>query len=220
MLLQHPTLFAAAMPISASADEFLGDTKAWAALKNTPVIIIHSYDDTIVPVGAALNAAAALQAAGNSFLGYGAPTPCLWSPGSTPSPHDAWWTAFRKFEVVYNSLFWGDLARTHNGEVDPTTLYTKREMGDGITQVWDYALGTSWIVERSDKAVIIDTTMGHGGLYQFIHDNVLKNKDIPLEVFLTHQHDDHIRGLQSFIGAAQLKKVYVHKEDSAPVIKM
>ena len=220
MLLQNPKLFAAAMPISGSADEFLGDTKAWAALKNTPVIIIHSYDDTVVPVGAALNAAAALQAGGNSFLGYGAPTPCLWSPGSTPSPHDAWWTAFRKFEVVYNSLFWGDLARTHNGEIDPTTIYTKRDMGDGITQVWDYALGTSWIVERADKAVIIDTTMGHGGIYQFIHDNVLKNKDVPLEVFLTHQHDDHIRGLQSFVGAAQLKKVYVHKEDSAPVIKM
>jgi glyoxylase-like metal-dependent hydrolase (beta-lactamase superfamily II)/predicted esterase len=220
MLLKNPTIFAAAMPISGSADKFLGDKQAWAALRNTPVIIIHSYDDTVVPVGAAINAAAALQAAGNSFLGYGAPTPCLWSPASTPSPHDAWWTAFRKFEVVYHSLFWGDLGRTKNGEVDPTTLYTKREMGDGITQVWDYALGTSWVIERADKAVIIDTTMGHGGLYQFIRDNVLKNKNIDLEVYLTHQHDDHIRGLASFIGAAQLKKVYVHKEDSAAVIRM
>jgi glyoxylase-like metal-dependent hydrolase (beta-lactamase superfamily II)/predicted esterase len=220
MLLKNPKLFAAAMPISGSADKFLGDKQAWAALRNMPVIIIHSYDDTVVPVGSAINAAAALQAAGNSFLGYGAPTPCLWSPASTPSPHDAWWTAFRKFEVVYYSLFWGDLGRTKNGEVDPTTLYTKRAMGDGITQVWDYALGTSWVVERADKAVIIDTTMGHGGLYQFIRDNVLKNKNIDLEVFLTHQHDDHIRGLASFIGAAQLKKVYVHKEDSAAVIRM
>jgi predicted peptidase/glyoxylase-like metal-dependent hydrolase (beta-lactamase superfamily II) len=220
MLLKNPKLFAAAMPISGSADKFLGDKQEWAALKNTPVIIIHSYDDTVVPIGAALNAAAALQAAGNSFLGYGAPTPCFWSPASTPFPHDAWWTAFRKFEVVYHSLFWGDLSKTTNGEVDPTTLYTKREMGNGITQVWDYALGTSWIVERGDKAVIVDTTMGHGGLYEFIRDNVLKNKNADLEVFLTHQHDDHIRGLASFIGAAQLKKVYVHKEDSAAVIKM
>jgi glyoxylase-like metal-dependent hydrolase (beta-lactamase superfamily II)/poly(3-hydroxybutyrate) depolymerase len=220
MLLKNPTLFAAAMPISGSADKFLGDTAAWAALKNTPVIIIHSYDDTIVPVGAALNAAAALQAGGNSFLGYGAPTPCIWSPGSTPSPHDAWWTAFRKFEVVYNSLFLGDLSRTHNGQIDPTTLYVKHDMGDGITQVWDYALGTSWIIERPGKAVIVDTTMGHGGLYQYIRDNVLKDKNVDLEVFLTHQHDDHIRGLASFIGADQLKRVYVHKEDAAAVIKM
>jgi glyoxylase-like metal-dependent hydrolase (beta-lactamase superfamily II)/predicted esterase len=217
LLLKNPKLFAAAMPISGSADKYLGDHQAWAALKNTPVIIIHSYDDTVVPISAALNAAAALQAAGNEFLGYGAPTPCLWSPGSTSSPHDAWYTAFHKFEVVYNSLFLGDLGRTHHGEVDPTSLYTSQDLGDGISQVWDYALGTSLIIERSDKAVIIDTTMGHGGLYPYIRDHVLKNKNIDMEIFITHQHNDHILGLASFVGAAQLKKVYVHKEDSPPV---
>lgn len=221
MLLKNPKLFAAAMPISGSADNYLADYPAWAALKNTPVIIIHSYDDTVVPIGAALNAAAALQAGGNVFLGYGAPTPSLWSPASTASPHDAWYTAFHKFEVLYNSLFWGDLSKTHNGEIDPTTLYTHQQLADGITQVWDYALGTSIVIERADKAVIIDTTMGHiggdGGIYQYIRDHVLKNRNIDLEVFITHQHDDHIRGLASFVGAAQLKKVYVHSEDSGPV---
>jgi glyoxylase-like metal-dependent hydrolase (beta-lactamase superfamily II)/predicted esterase len=217
MLLRNPRLFAAAMPISGSADAYLGDHQAWAALRNTPVIILHAYDDTVVPVSAALNAAAALQAGGNEFMGYGAPTPCLWSPGSTASPHDAWYTAFHKFEVVYNSLFLGDLGRTHNGEIDPTTLYTHHDLGNGITEVWDYALGTTFVIERADKAVLIDTTMGHGGLYQYIRDHVLKNKSVDLEVFLTHQHDDHIRGLASFVGATQLKKVYVHKEDSAAI---
>jgi glyoxylase-like metal-dependent hydrolase (beta-lactamase superfamily II)/poly(3-hydroxybutyrate) depolymerase len=220
MLLRNPMLFAAAMPISGSADAWLGEHQAWAALKNTPVIILHSYDDTVVPISAALNAAAALQAGGNQFLGSGAPTPCFWSPGSTASPHDAWYTGFHEFEVVYNSLFLGDLARTRQGQIDPTTLYTHRALGDGITQVWDYALGTSIIVERADKAIIVDTTMGHGGLYQYIRDNVLKNKSVDLEVFLTHQHNDHILGLASFVGAAQLKKVYVHKEDSVPVLKL
>jgi glyoxylase-like metal-dependent hydrolase (beta-lactamase superfamily II)/predicted esterase len=220
MLLRNPQLFAAAMPISGSADSYLGDYEAWAALKNTPVIILHAYDDTVVPISAALNAAAALQAGGNQFLGYGAPTPCLWSPGSTASPHDAWYTAFHKFEVVYNALFLGNLAKTRHGELDPTTLYTHRSLGDGITQVWDYALGTTFVIERADKAVLIDTTMGHGGLYPYIRENVLRNKDIDLEVFLTHQHDDHIRGLASFVGAAQLKKVYVHREDSAAVRNM
>ncbi len=217
MLLKNPKLFAAAMPISGSADKYLGDYQAWAALKNTPVIIIHAYDDTVVPVGAALSAAAALQAAGNQFLGYGAPTPCLWSPGSTPAPHDAWWTAFHKFEVVYNSLFWGDLAATHNGEIDPTTLYTKKSHGNGITEVWDYALGTAFVIERPEKAIIIDTTMGHGSIYQFIKNNVLSNKNIDLEIFFSHQHNDHVLGLPSFAGAAQLKKVYVHALDAAPV---
>ena len=220
LLLKNPQMFAAAMPISGSAEAFLGDTAAWAALKNTPVIIIHSYDDMVVPVAAALNAAAALQAGGNSFLGYGSPTPCIWSPASTPSPHDAWYTAFHKFEVVYYSLFWGDLSRTHNGQIDPTTLYTSHSMGDGVTQVWDYALGTSWIVERGDKAMIVDTTMGHGGLYQYIRDHVLVNKNAELEIFLSHQHDDHIRGLASFIGADQLKNVYAGKEDTKPIVAM
>ena len=32
-------------------------------------------------------------------------------------PHDAWCTAFHKFEVVYNSLFWGNLEKTNNGEI-------------------------------------------------------------------------------------------------------
>jgi glyoxylase-like metal-dependent hydrolase (beta-lactamase superfamily II) len=199
---------------------YLGDTQAWAALKNTPVIIIHAQDDPIVPVNASINAAAALQGGGNTFLGYGAPTPSFWAPGSTPSPHDAWWTAFHKFEVIYNSLFWGDLGRTHHGEIDPTTLYTKRDLGNGITQVWDYALGTSFVIERADKAVIVDTTMGHGSIYQYIKDNVLVNKNADIEIFLSHQHDDHIRGLASFVGSPQLKKVYVHKADSAAIINI
>jgi predicted peptidase len=124
LLLKNPKLFAAAMPISGSADQYLGETQAWAALKNTPVIILHSYDDAVVPVSAALNAAAALQAGGNRFLGYWAPTPSLWSPGSTASPHDAWFTAFHKFEVIYNSLFFSDLERTHQGEISPTEITT------------------------------------------------------------------------------------------------
>lgn len=217
LLLNNPHMFAAAMPISGSADQYLGETQRWAALKNTPVILVHAYDDRVVPISAGLNAAAALQAGGNRFLGYGAPTPSFWSPGSTPSAHDAWYTAFEKFEVLYNSLFWGDLGRTQNGEIDPTTLFTSRSMGDGITQVWDYALGTSWVIERQDKAVIIDTAMGHGSIYKYIRDKVLVNKDVPIEIFLTHQHQDHTLGLTSFIGASQVKNVYVHKEDSALV---
>jgi glyoxylase-like metal-dependent hydrolase (beta-lactamase superfamily II) len=87
-------------------------------------------------------------------------------------------------------------------------------------QIWDYALGTSLVIERADKAVIIDTTMGRGSLYHYIRDQVLRNKDVPLEVFLTHQHEDHTLGLVSFVGASQLKKVYVHEEDSAPIGKL
>lgn len=224
MLLKNPKLFAAAMPINGSADEWLSDYPAWTALKHTPVIILHDYDDPQVSVTAAWNAAGALQAAGNTFSLAGGPTPSIWTPGSTPSPHDAWYTAFEKFEVIYYSLFWGDLGKTRNGELNPTTLYTHRDLGGGVVQVWDYALGTSLVVERGNKAAIIDTTMGqigvNGGLYHYIRDHVLKNKSADMEVFITHDHGDHITGLRSFIGAAQLKKVYVHQADSAAVKRM
>jgi glyoxylase-like metal-dependent hydrolase (beta-lactamase superfamily II) len=139
-------------------------------------------------------------------------------------PHDAWWTAFRKFEVVYYSLYLGDLGRTEQGALDPVTLYTHRDLGNGVVQVWDYALGTTMVIERADKAVLIDTTMGRigrdGGIFQYIRDHVLKNRNIDIEVFITHQHNDHIIGLASFVGAAQVKKIYVHREDSAPVIRL
>ena len=224
MILKNPKLFAAAMPISGSADKYLGDTQAWAALKHMPIIVIHSYDDTVVPISAAQNAINALKAGGNTYINAGGATPCLWSPGSTPVPHDAWWTAFRKFEVVYYSLYFGDLGRTEHGALDPVTTYTHKDLGGGIVQVWDYALGTAMVLERADKAVIIDTTMGRigrdGGIYQYIRDHVLKNRNIDIEVFITHQHNDHIIGLASFVGAAQVKKIYVHQEDSAPVIRL
>ena len=224
MILKNPQLFAAAMPISGSADKYLGDHAAWAALKHLPVIVIHSYDDTIVPVSAAQNAINALKAGGNTYVNAGGATPCLWSPGSTPVPHDAWWTAFRKFEVVYNSLYFGDLGRTEHGALDPVTTYVHRDLGNGVVQVWDYALGTTLVIERADKAVLIDTTMGRigrdGGIYQYIRDHVLKNRNADIEVFITHQHNDHIIGLASFVGAPQVKKIYVHREDAPLVLKM
>lgn len=221
MLLKNPQLFASALVISGSAEPWLDDYDAWARLRHTPVIVVHAYDDALVPVSHAMNAISALQAAGNTFVGTGGPTPALWTPSSTPSPHDAWYTAFDKFEVIYNSLFLGDLGRSRNGELDPTTLFTHRQLGNGISEVWDWALGTSIVIERADKAAIFDTTMGrigeNGGIYHYIRDNVLANKDIDLDVYITHDHGDHIRGLASFIGADQLKHVYVHEPDDRAV---
>ena len=219
MILKNPKLFAAAMPISGNADRHLADYDAWAALKNFPVYVIHSYDDPISPVSGSLNALAALRAAGNLYSSSSA-SACLWSAESTPSPHDAWWTAFHKFEVVYNSLFWHSLEGTRNGEISPTMLYTKKDLGDGITMIWDYALSTSFVIERPEKAIIVDAMMGHGNLYEYIKDNVLVNKDIDLEFFITHNDNDHTYGLNYFLGVPQLKSIYLHEDDKDPVIKL
>ncbi len=219
MILKNPELFAAALPISGNADSHLADYDAWAALKNFPVYVIHSYDDPISPVSGSLNALAALRASGNLYSSSSA-TACLWSAESTPSPHDAWWTAFHKFEVVYNSLFWHSLDGTRNGEISPTMLYTKKDLGNGITMIWDYALSTSFVIERPEKAIIVDAMMGHGNLYEYIRNNVLINKDIDLEFFITHNDNDHVYGLNHFLGVSQLKSIYLHEDDKDPVIKL
>ena len=46
---------------------------------------------------------------------------------------------------------------------------------------------------------------------------MLKNRDVPIEIAITHDHFDHVAGLAGFVGAAQLRKVYVHAEDAAAV---
>jgi glyoxylase-like metal-dependent hydrolase (beta-lactamase superfamily II)/poly(3-hydroxybutyrate) depolymerase len=218
MILKNPKLFAAAMPISGNADKHLGDYEAWAGIKNMPIFVIHATDDQISPVSGSLNALAALRAAGNQYVSSSA-TACIWMAGSTPVPHDAWWTAFHKFEVVYNSLFESSLEKTNNGEFSPTIVYSKQDLGDGITSIWDYAQSTAFVIERSDKAIIVDATMGHGDIYQYIKDNVLVNKDIDIEIVLSHQHNDHIFGLTSFVGSPQVQCYYVHEEDKDPVIR-
>jgi len=219
MILKNPKLFAAAMPISGNADKWLGNTDAWAALKNMPVVVIHSYDDQIAPISGSLNAVAAIQAAGNVFVS-GSTHVALWNAGSTASPHDAWWTAFHKFDVIYNELFEQNLERTNYGLISPVMLYTAKDLGNGITRIWDHGLNTAHLIELSDKAILVDCTLGKGNLLQFIRENVLKNKDIDIEVFVTHNDNDHIYGLNHFLGSSQLKKVYVHKYDAELVRKV
>jgi glyoxylase-like metal-dependent hydrolase (beta-lactamase superfamily II)/predicted esterase len=214
MILKNPTLFAAAMPISGNANAFLGDHNAFAALKNFPILAVHSIDDAISPVSGTNNALAAMQAAGNH--GVGLPS-SIWGMGSVIPPHNAWYPAFHNYEVIYNWLFNQSLERTNNGAISPTTFFTTRDLGNGVKEVWDYSLGTAYVIERSDKAIIIDAAAGDGNICQFIKDKVLINKNIDIEIMITHRDFDHIGGLASFIGSSQLKKVYVHKADSDPV---
>ena len=215
MILKNPALFAAAMPISGNADSFLGNYDAFTALKNMPILVVHSIDDPVSPVSGSNNAIAALQAAGNRCVGTS--NTSIWGLGSVVPAHNAWYPAFHNYEVIYNWLFEQSLERTDNGAISPTTLFTTRDLGNGVKEVWDYTLGTAYVIERSDKAVIIDAGSGEGSIYQFIKDNVLVNKNIDIEIMITHNHFDHIAGLASFVGSPQVKKVCVHQADSDPV---
>jgi glyoxylase-like metal-dependent hydrolase (beta-lactamase superfamily II) len=214
MILKNPSLFAAAMPISGNADDYLGNSSAFEALKNLPVLVVHSVDDPVSPVSGANNAMAALTSAGNRCVGNNS---SIWGMGSVIPAHDAWFPAFHNYEVIYNWLFEQSLKRSKNGNISPNTLFTTRNLANDIKQVWDYSLGTAYIIERQDKAIIIDAGAGDGNIYQFIKDQVLRNKNIALELIVTHNHFDHIVGLASFVGASQVKKVYVHQQDSEAV---
>jgi glyoxylase-like metal-dependent hydrolase (beta-lactamase superfamily II) len=220
MILTNPDYFAFAMPISGNRDEYLGDYAAWAALKNMPIFFVHSQDDPITPVEGSLNAITALQHAGNHYADPHGVNPCIWSTGSVHPAHDAWWTAFHKFEVVYNAMFQYSRKSTNYGKISPNEIFSKRDLGNGITTIWDYAQSTVFVVEGTDKAIIIDCAMGHSSIYQFIKDNVLRNKNIDIEIFLTHDMNDHIAGLPSFIGASQLKKVYIHEAEKTSAIRL
>ena len=217
MILKNPKLFAAAMPISGNADNFLGNYEAFDALKNLPVLVVHSIDDPISPVSGSNNAIAALRAAGNQCVGANT---SIWGLGSVVPAHDAWYPAFHNYEVIYNWLFEQSLTRTEQGKISPTTFFTTRDLGNGVKQIWDYSLGTVYVVERQDKAIIIDAGAGETSIFQFIKDEVLENKDVDLDILITHNHFDHIVGLTSFLGSSQLKNVYVHQDDSESVKRL
>ena len=214
MALRNPGLFAAVMPIAGNADAFLADKAAFERLRNTPVLPVHSYDDPVSPLRGTQNAIAAMVAAGDTSV---AGIAQIWGMGAVVPPHEAWRPAFHHYEVIYNWLFEQSLARTRRGEVAPSALYTVRDIGGGVKQVWDYYLGTVYVIERKDKALLVDTGMGSGSLLEFVRSHVLANADVPLEVAITHDHFDHISGLSSFVGASQLRAVYVHAEDAAAV---
>lgn len=217
MLLRNPGLFAAAIPISGNADAFLSDRQAFAGIRHTPVLPVHSWDDPVAPVSGTMNAVAAMVAAGDTSV---AANVQVWGLGAVSPPHEAWRPAFHHYEVVYSWLFEQSLARTSRGAVAPSSLHTVRELGAGVSQVWDYYLGTAYVVERSDKALVIDAGMGSGSLYAFIRQGVLKSRDVPIEVAVTHDHFDHVSGLSSFVGAPQVRRVYVHGEDRAAVARI
>ena len=214
LLLRNPGLFAAALPISGNADAFLADKAAFSAVRNTPVLPVHSWDDPVAPLRGTQNAIAAMTSAGDTSV---AGIAQIWGMGAVVPAHEAWRPAFHHHEVVYNWLFEQSLARTRSGAVAPSALHTVRDIGGGVQQVWDYYLGTVYVIERADKALVIDAGMGTGSLYEFLRQHVLKNKDVPIEIAITHDHFDHVAGLAGFAGAAQLRKVYVHAEDAAAV---
>lgn len=66
--------------------------------------------------------------------------------------------------------------------------YPYRKISDGVYEISEFGAVSMYLVEGQEKALLIDTGVGVGNLREFV--KTLTNK--PLEVFITHNHRDHI----------------------------
>lgn len=67
--------------------------------------------------------------------------------------------------------------------------YPWQKIDDGIFEINEYDGVSVYLIEGSEKALLIDTGAGIGDLRTFV-EKMIHNK--PLEVFITHNHRDHV----------------------------
>lgn len=217
MILTYPDFFAAAIPICGMVNDSVYETDngaAFDALKNLPIWVAHAENDTTVNVSGSQKAVAALKAHGNTSVKY-----YEYLEGSiTPDPHHSWKAVYADQEI-YNWLFEQNKARTDYGKINPKTLYTTWDYGNGGKAILDYDVDPMYVLENGNQAVLIDTGMGQGNLYDYLM-GTLKNKDAEISVLLTHKHGDHIGQLKDFVGRDNVKHIYIGEDDAASVLKI
>ena len=72
--------------------------------------------------------------------------------------------------------------------------YQVEPLFPGLTRIWDVAHTAMYLVEGTEKAVLVDTGVGVGDLKEVV--DGLTGK--PLTVLLTHGHVDHALGAKGF----------------------
>lgn len=72
--------------------------------------------------------------------------------------------------------------------------YQTESLFPGLTRIWDIAHTAMYLVEGSERALLIDTGVGLQGLRAAV--DSLTNK--PLSVIITHGHIDHAMGVAEF----------------------
>lgn len=215
IILDHPEQFAAAMPMCGGVADsyYANDGKAFQAIANMPIWTFHNADDDTVPVENTRKVVAALKNAGSKCIKYEE-----YTAGAISPSHQVWKYVYSS-GTPYNWLFDQTLDRSENHTINPSLHYVHETVEPGVKLVRDYELGQIWVLEQGDKAVVIDTGMGAGDLYDYIVNEVLENKNADIDVILTHNHGDHIGCLDDFVGHDQVKSVYVGSGDEAAIIK-
>ena len=85
--------------------------------------------------------------------------------------------------------------------------FISQEVFPGILMIRDYQNNKMYLIRGTQRALLIDAGMSNGDL----HDYVIKRiGDLPLDVFITHGHPDHIAAMGQFQGDYD---VYMHHAD-------
>lgn len=92
---------------------------------------------------------------------------------------------------------------------DRRTQFVVEWLLPGVWRIDDYFGASCYLVEGTDKALLIDTTMGNGDLPSL----AASLTPLPVEVAITHPHLDHMHWLDRF------QKVYLHQGDLEAVAR-
>jgi glyoxylase-like metal-dependent hydrolase (beta-lactamase superfamily II) len=100
-------------------------------------------------------------------------------------------------------------ARTYTYEIEPRARdeYVSQELAPGIRVIHDFNNDKMYLLTGSQRALLIDAGMGSGDLRGYVESFI---GDLPLDVFITHGHPDHIARIGEFQADCD---VYMHLDD-------
>jgi glyoxylase-like metal-dependent hydrolase (beta-lactamase superfamily II) len=100
-------------------------------------------------------------------------------------------------------------ARAYTYEIEPRARdeYTSQELAPGIRVIYDFDNDKMYLLTGSQRALLIDAGMGSGDLRGYVESFT---GDLPLDVFITHGHPDHIARMGQFQADCD---VYMHLDD-------
>ena len=199
MIMQYPSLFAAAMPICGGGDP-------WEVEKvvSVPVWAFHAEDDPVVPAHDYLKApydfavgsgrlVSALRRAGNPEVHY-TEYPTGWMEEHDMHPHASWVPAYED-QTAKEWLF----------AQDRSQRYEIRCIQPGFYWIEDFNNDSIYLLEGQDKALVVDTGLAENDFIGMIK-SLTK---LPFELAVTHNHFDHMYHLDKF------DRYYMNEKDLA-----
>ncbi|MGI6254468.1 MAG: MBL fold metallo-hydrolase [Acutalibacter sp.] len=190
LLSHYPQWFAGACLVGG-----YGDPYEARVLKDVPLRVYVPQEEAVRIQEGKVLAGAERLVAGLRIAG----ARCLETPqgGEALAPQAAWEQAFSLQGGAMRFL----LAQ------DRRTQFSVEWVKPGLWRMDDYFSASCYLVEGTEKALLIDTGMGDGDLLGLA--STLTT--LPIEVAVTHPHLDHMHWIDRF------SKVYLHKDDIAPL---